>query len=187
VNIDTSRWPAEVAALSPPPNIFISALGTTRSAAGGFQQQYKLEHGVNVELARAARDAGTRVYVLISSGGADKNSIFPYTRMKGEIEEDIKALGFEHTVLLQPGLIAGKREESRPLEAVLRFVAETAGKVHPVLKDSWIQDADVIGKAAVHSGFKALQGDVPVGCEKVWILDREDIIRLGRTEWNDAQ
>lgn len=166
----------------PVPDIFFSSFATTKGAAGGFENQYKIEHGLNVELARTARDAGSKVYVLISSSGANKASSIPYSRMKGDIEEDVKALGFERTVILRPGLIGGQREESRPLEAVVRFVAAGAGKLHSGLKDSWAQDADVIGEAAVNAGLKALAGDVPNGSEKVWVLSGSDIIQHGRKE-----
>ncbi|KAJ9215074.1 hypothetical protein DTO166G4_3331 [Paecilomyces variotii] len=165
VDADTSRWASQLSSLTPPPSIFFSAFGTTRAAAGGFENQYKIEHGLNVEMARAARDAGVKVYVLISSSGASKTSSIPYSRMKG--------------------LISGQREESRPTEAVFRFIAGVAGKVHSALKDTWAQDSDVIAKAAVNAGLKALEGDVPSGNEKVWVLGGSDIIRLGRTEWKD--
>jgi len=179
---DTSKWASQLSALSPVPNIFISSFATTRAAAGGFENQYKIEHGLNVEMARAARDAGTKVYVLVSSSGANKSSSIPYTRMKGDIEEDVKALGFERTVILRPGLIAGQREESRPMEAAARFVAGAFGKLHSGLKDSWAQEADVIGEAAVNAGLKALEGDVPAGSEKVWVLYGSDIIKYGKKQ-----
>ncbi|KAF7587771.1 Protein fmp52, mitochondrial [Aspergillus hancockii] len=184
VTDDTARWMSELSALTPTPSIFFSAFGTTRASAGGFENQYKVEHGLNVELARAARDAGTKVYVLISSSGASKDSSFAYPRMKGEIEEDVKALGFERTVILRPGLISGQRDESRPLEAAFRFVAGFAGKVHSGLKNGWAQDADVIAQAAVTAGLKALEGDVPAGGEKVWILNGSDIIKYGTESKN---
>ena len=131
-------------------------------------------------MARAARDAGTKVYVLISSNGANKTSAIPYSRMKGEIEEDVKALGFERTVILRPGLISGTRGESRPAEAAIRFVASWAGKLHSGLKDGWAQDADVIAQAAVKAGLKALAGDVPAGSEKVWLIEGKSIIHLAK-------
>ncbi|KAL4971129.1 uncharacterized protein BDV14DRAFT_6894 [Aspergillus stella-maris] len=180
VSPDTSKWPSELAGLTPTPSIFISSLATTRAAAGGFENQYKFEHDFNIEMAKAARDAGSKVYVLISSSGADTKSNFAYTRMKGEIEENVKALGFERTVIIRPGLIAGQREESRPAEAVVRFFAGAMGKVHSSLKDGWAQEADVIGKAAVTAGLKALEGDVPAGEEKVWTLFGSDIIKYGK-------
>lgn len=134
-----------------------------------------------MELAKAAKAAGTRVYVLISSAGASKNSMSSYTKMKGEIEEDIKALDFDHTIIVQPGIIAGRREESRPMEAVLRHIAGFAGMISThYLKDPWAQDADVIAKASVSAGLKAVNGEVP---SKVWIVNAADIVRLGRTDW----
>jgi uncharacterized protein YbjT (DUF2867 family) len=137
---------------------------------------------LNVELAKAAKEAGSKVYVLISAAGASKNSKLGYLKMKAEIEEDIKAIGFEHTIIVQPGLIAGRREESRPAEAVMRHVAGFAGMISShYLKDAWAQDADVIAKAAVSAGLKAANGEVP---NRVWVLKAGDIVRLGRTDWN---
>lgn len=182
VNGDTATWAGHLSSLTPTPGIFISAFATTRGAAGGFENQYKIEHGLNIEMARAARDAGTKVYVLISSSGANKSSSMAYVRMKGEIEEDVKALGFERTVILRPGLIAGSREESRPMEAAVRCIASWAGKVHSSLKDSWAQESDVIARAAVNAGVKALEGDVPAGSEKVWTLAGSDIIKFSQED-----
>ncbi|KAF7716049.1 fmp52-like protein, mitochondrial [Penicillium ucsense] len=180
VSDKTETWASQLSALSPTPDIFISSFATTRANAGGFENQYKIEHGLNIELARAARDAGVKVYVLISSANASKDSSIPYTRMKGEIEEDVKALGFDRTVIVRPGLISGTREESRPLEAAVRFIAGWAGKLHSGLKDGWAQDSDVIARAAVTAGLRALEGDVPAGSEKVWRVDGSQIIALGK-------
>lgn len=178
VSDDTSRWASQLSSLTPVPSIFISSFATTRGAAGGFENQYKIEHDLNIEMARAAHDAGTKVYVLISSNGASTTSSIPYTRMKGEIEEHVKEIGFERTVILRPGLIAGQRDESRPMEAAVRFIAGAMGKLHSSLKDSWAQESDAIARAAVNAGLKALNGDVPAGSEKVWILGGSDILRL---------
>lgn len=180
VSDDSSKWSEKLSALTPTPDIFLSAFGTTKAAAGGFENQYKIEHGLNVELARAAHDAGAKVCVLISSTGASKTSSFPYSRMKADIEEDIKALGFERMVILRPGLIAGTRQESRPAEAAIRCIAGWAGKLHSSLKDSWAQEADVIGQAAVKAGLKALKGEVPAGSEKVWLIEGKSIIDIAK-------
>ncbi|OKL55739.1 Protein fmp52-1, mitochondrial [Talaromyces atroroseus] len=182
VESDTSRWAGQISQLSPPPSIFLSALGTTRSQAGGLENQYKLDLGLNIECAKAAREAGAKVYVLLSSSGANSSSMVPYVKLKGQCEEAAKELGFEHTVIVRPGLIVGQREESRPAEAALRFLASSFGKLHSSLKDSWAQDADVIAKAGISAGLKALAGDVPAGSEKVWILEQSDVLRLGREE-----
>lgn len=130
-------------------------------------------------MAKAAKEAGTKVYVLISAVTADTSSMFAYTKMKGQIEEDIKAVDFDHTVILRPGLIGGKREESRPVEAVMRKFATGLGMISPRLKDHWVQDATVIAKAAVSAGLKALNGEVP---SKVWLLTGSEIICEARNQ-----
>jgi uncharacterized protein YbjT (DUF2867 family) len=180
IDADTSQWAQHYKSLSPPPSIFFSALATTRAAAGSFENQYKLEHGVNVEMAKAAKEAGTKVYVMISVTNASTGAMFGYTRMKGQIEEDIKALDFEQTVILQPGLITGKREESRPAEAVVKKIADSLGMINShFLKDGWAQDADVIAKAAVSAGLKALNGEAP---NKVWEINGRNIKRQAQNE-----
>jgi uncharacterized protein YbjT (DUF2867 family) len=169
--------------LSPVPSVLFCGLATTRAAAGGFENQYKLEHDLNIELAKAAKQAGTKIYVLISSGGASPTSMFPYLKIKGEIEEHVKEIGFEHTIILRPGLIFGSREESRPTEAVFRLVAGGLGRLHSSLKDSWTQDASTIANAAISAAIKAKKGEVK---DKVWILELKDIIRLGVKEWKGS-
>lgn len=171
-----------------PPQILFSALATTRAAAGGFEKQYAIEHDLNISLAEAARThptSPTHTYVLISATGGSLTSVFPYTRMKAEIERDILALDFPHTVIVRPGLIGGRREESRPAEAVLRWLADGLGAVSGgKLKDFWTQDAIVIARAAVRAGLKAQKGELP---GKVTILGQSDIMELGRAELTDKE
>lgn len=97
-------------------------MGTTRGQAGGFEAQKKIDLDLNVELAKKAKEAGVKVYVLISASGISTTSMLAYPRMKAELDEAVKALGFEHTVLVKPGLIVGSREDSRPPEVRI-FIA----------------------------------------------------------------
>jgi uncharacterized protein YbjT (DUF2867 family) len=180
VEKDTTKWASHISSLSPSPSVIFSALATTRAAAGGFENQYKIEHDLNIELAKAAKEAGVKTYVLISGAGSNTKSMFPFVRMKGEIEEHIKEIGFEHTVILQPGLIVGKREESRFGESIAQGLASMLGHVHSSLKNSWAQDADVIAKAAVSAAIQVENGEVK---DKVWVLGQSDIMRLGSKEW----
>lgn len=182
VEKDTSKWEALLASSTgSPPQILFSSLATTRGAAGGFDKQYVLEHDLNISLAQAAKShptSPTPTYVLISAASASTGSMFPYTRMKGEIERDILALDFSHTVILRPGLIGGRREESRPAEAVIRWVADALGAISGGrLKDFWTQDADVIGRAAVRAGLRAQRGELT---GKSTILYGKEIMDLGR-------
>jgi uncharacterized protein YbjT (DUF2867 family) len=120
-----------------------------------------------------------KVYVLISTQGANANSYFAYPKMKGELEEKVKTLGFETTIILRPGLLVGDRTESRPTEFAFRKIAGFASLLGNAAKDVWAQDADVVGRAAVAAGLKALEGGQP----KIWQVGQGQIVKLGRTEW----
>jgi len=179
VTADSSEWASKLSSIAPPPSIFFSALGTTRGAAGGVEGQRKIDLELNLSLAEAAKKSGVKVYVLISTGGANANSFLAYPKMKGELEEGVKALGFDTTVILRPGLLIGDRTESRPAEFVAQKIAGFTGLLGQGVKDVWAQDADLVGKAAVLAGLKALEGGQP----KVWQVGQAEIVKLGRTEW----
>lgn len=180
VSTETSQWVSQFSSITPPPSVFFSGLGTTRAAAGGFEKQRLIDYDLNLDLAKAAKAAGVKVYVLISSTSANSKSMVPYSKMKGELEDSVNALGFDHTVILRPGLIVGGREDSRPAEFAVRKLAGLFGALGNAFKDPWAQDADVIAKAAVSAGVQALKGDVE---QKVWVVGQSDIIKLGRTTW----
>ncbi|KAF1850283.1 NAD dependent epimerase/dehydratase family protein-like protein [Cucurbitaria berberidis CBS 394.84] len=173
---DNAQWPSLFPRESKP-KILLSALGTTRAGAGGLEGQRKIDYELNLELAKAAKDAGVETYVLISSGGASSTSMMAYPRLKGELEEAVKALEFKHTVILRPGLIVGERNESRPAEAVIRGIAKGLRSLTPALTNFWAQDASVIARAAVNAGVQCIEGKKEAG---VWELGQADIIALGK-------
>jgi len=141
----------------------------------------KIDYDLNLDLAKAAKAAGTKAYVLISTTGATSSSPFGYTKMKGELEDAVKALDFDHTVIVRPGLLVGNRSEMRYAELALRKIAGVMGSVSGNrLKDFWAQDAEVVAKAAVKAGMDCIDGKES---EKVRVLSQADIVRLGRTEW----
>ncbi len=80
----------------------ISCLGTTLKAAGSKENQWKIEVDYQVEFARLAKENGIVTFSLISSFGANPKAKIFYQRMKGEIEEKIKALHFENLQIFRP-------------------------------------------------------------------------------------
>ena len=184
IEADTTAWASKLGGIAPPPAIVFSALGTSRAEAGSLANQWKIDHNLNVELAKAARAAGTKTFVFISSVGTGSllSRLLPYLRMKIGVEDGIKELGFEHAVIVRPGIILGERKVMKQGEPAARAVVDWTGWIFGQgAKDLLGQDADVIAKAAVHAALLVEQGKVP---EKYWVLDQADIVRLGRTEWN---
>ena len=83
-------------------DVLFSCLGTTLRAAGGQEAQWKVDYTYQLEAAKAARASGVPKYVLVSSIGASSKSKIFYTRMKGALEDAVKALGFLGCFILQP-------------------------------------------------------------------------------------
>jgi uncharacterized protein YbjT (DUF2867 family) len=133
---DTSKWGPLIPTLTPKPSVIFNAVGTTRAAAGGIQNQWKIDHDLCIENAKAAKEAGVTTYVFISSAGTRGllSGYVPYSKMKVGVEEAIRRLGFEQAVILRPGMILGERET--PKAPVLEKVIGSLGRV-----SSWLQDS----------------------------------------------
>lgn len=90
-------------------DVAVSALGTTRKRAGTWEKFADVDRAAVLDFAGAARAAGARHVLAVSSSGADPASRNPYLRLKGEVEQALAALGFERVDILRPGLLLGER------------------------------------------------------------------------------
>lgn len=86
------------------------ALGTTIKVAGSQAAFRAVDFDANLAVARAAKDVGARRVGLVSAMGANAHSSIFYNRVKGELEEALKVLGFEGLVIARPSLLTGDRE-----------------------------------------------------------------------------
>ncbi|KAL2130304.1 hypothetical protein VTI74DRAFT_6654 [Chaetomium olivicolor] len=185
IEADTTAWASKLKAISPVPSTVYSALGTTRAAAGGIANQWKIDHDLNVELARAAKDAGVRNFVFISSAGTSGllSNAVPYSRMKRGVEDTVKELGFETAIIVRPGFILGERETPQQGGPFFMAAVRGLGKLFGQgAQDKLGQEAEVIARAAVQAAKMAEEGKAPA---KYWVLEQSDIVRLGRTEWEN--
>ncbi|MHA4894300.1 NAD(P)H-binding protein [Pedobacter sp. PWIIR3] len=94
-------------------DVMFSCMGTTKSQAGSEAAQYKIDYTYQYNFAAAGATNGVDTYVLVSSAGADPDSRIFYSRMKGELERDVKTLNFSSIYLIQPSLLVGDRDKSR--------------------------------------------------------------------------
>ena len=159
--------------------MLFSGLGTTRAAAGSFDAQRAIDYDLNLELACAAKESGVKVYVLISSGGVSPTSPFPYSKMKGQLEEAVKKLEFPHTVIVKPGLLIGDRKENRPSEAAFRALATGLGKISTHLTSWWTAEDVLVARSAVRAAEQCLEGKREKG---IWLLNQGDLGKLGKDE-----
>ena len=124
VNAPASEWPAAIGLIAP--DAVICALGTTQ-AKSGRAGLAAVDRDLVLDAARAARLAGARQFVLVSSVGADPAARAFYLRIKGEAEAGLRGLGFARLDILRPGLLRGERaQEARPAERIAQALSPLA-------------------------------------------------------------
>lgn len=115
-------------------DMVICALGTTIKAVGGSRDRFRaVDLGIPLTAARIAREQGARHFLLVSALGASVDSRFFYNRVKGELEDELRTLGYRSVTILRPSLLLGDREQRRLGEELAkRFAFLVPGKYRPV-------------------------------------------------------
>ncbi|MBL8953025.1 MAG: NAD(P)H-binding protein [Myxococcaceae bacterium] len=90
-------------------DVAFSALGTTIKQAGSKEVQKKIDLDYQLEFAKAAAKNGVSAYSLCSAASADPRSSRFYSRIKGELDRDVQALGFQRVRIMRPSLLGGDR------------------------------------------------------------------------------
>ena len=104
-------WPGVIASIAP--DIVFCALGTTIAKAGSRNAFRAVDLELVADVAAAAKHAGTRQFILISSTMANAKASGFYLRTKGEAEAAVEAQHFDRLDIIRPGLLRGDREEFR--------------------------------------------------------------------------
>ena len=113
------------------PDAAICATGTTIKKAGSKEAFRSVDHDLPLAFAQRAHQASTQNFALVSAIGASVDSYFFYSRVKGELERDIREIGFRSLTILRPGIIGGKREESRFAEGVALGLSRILAPILP--------------------------------------------------------
>ncbi|MDX5339195.1 MAG: oxidoreductase [Cyclobacteriaceae bacterium] len=90
-----------------------SCLGTTIKVAGSKERFYAVDHDLVIGFGEWAKKLGTSKFLYVSAMGADADSSIFYNKVKGETEDDLKALKFGYLGLFRPSLLLGNRHEFR--------------------------------------------------------------------------
>ena len=122
---DAADWGEAIAAANA--SVIVIALGTTWRAAGRDEAAFRaVDKDLVLASAQAAKSAGVRQCIVVSSVGALASSGNRYLRVKGEVEEALAKLRFERLDILRPGLLRGPRAERRPAERLAMLASPLA-------------------------------------------------------------
>lgn len=147
------------------------ALGTTIKTAGSQAAFRRVDHDYIVAFAKAAKARGAKRLLLVSSIGADPASSVFYSRVKGETEQAVGALGFETLHIFRPGLLIGARAESRPVEALGKIVS-------PVLNALMLGPARAYRSIRAENVARALRAAASTGVTGRQIHTHDSMMRL---------
>lgn len=130
-------------------DVAFSCLGTTLKNAGSKEAQRKVDFDYQYQFAKSARENNVEDYVLVSSYGANPNSKIFYSKMKGELEEEVKNLHFNKITIFQPGMLERKNTD-RTGEVLGARIIKIANKLG-CLESQKPLPTDILAQAMINS------------------------------------
>lgn len=166
--VDFSALPALPAA-----EAAICALGTTIKAAGSQAAFRAVDFDAVLALAQAAKAAGVLRFAVVSALGASAASSNFYSRVKGEMETALKALGFETLLIARPSLLTGDREAlGQPRRGMEHLAMRLSAPLSALVPAAWRPiAAEAVARALLRALAQARPG--------VHVLDNAALHRQG--------
>jgi uncharacterized protein YbjT (DUF2867 family) len=94
-------------------DVIYIAFGTTIKTAGSKENQWKIDVDIPTKVMNFAKRKRVENCVLISSLGVSKKSLFFYSRMKAQLDENAINCGFNKLIIIKPSVLDGNRKEER--------------------------------------------------------------------------
>jgi uncharacterized protein YbjT (DUF2867 family) len=138
---------------------FVSCVGTTMDKAGSREAFRKVDYDLPVGIAALLKNRGCHTAAVLSALGADASSSLFYTSVKGQMEESIKAIGFNSLSIFRPSFIEVERVEDRRGERwVLTLLKIFSVFLVGPLRKFKSQKASVIAGAMVKAVLRKKEG-----------------------------
>jgi uncharacterized protein YbjT (DUF2867 family) len=109
----------------------ICALGTTIRQAGSRAHFRTVDYEYPLAFAKVGRRHGCAHFLVVSALGANPRSRVFYNRVKGELEEALRLVGYPRLTIVRPSLLLGPRAELRLGEEVAKRVTRWLGPLVP--------------------------------------------------------
>ncbi len=130
-------------------------VGSTQKKTPDKDIYRKVDFGIPAIAAKLSKQNKISTFVVISALGAKEDSRIFYNRTKGEMEGAVLEQKIPKTYIFQPSLIAGDREESRPMEAIWKKVMKVGDYfLHGKLKKYQSIHPETIVKAMIYVANK---------------------------------
>ena len=144
------------------------ALGTTIRKAGSQAKFREVDFEYPRHLAELTLAAGATHFSLVSALGASSASRVFYSRVKGELEDALRAMPWPGLALLRPSVIAGDRQESRPVERITEHLLRFAPRAWRPVPARDIAAAMVATALEAGQGTRILESaEIPVAAARL--------------------
>ena len=110
-------------------DILFSALGTTLKDAKSKTKQFEVDYTYQYNLAKISSENNVKILSLVSSSGANENSLFFYLKIKGLLESSVKQLNFENIQIYQPPFLIRQSDVMRSNEKIGIFIFKALNSV----------------------------------------------------------
>lgn len=152
-------------------DVVFSALGTTKSKTPDQDQYRKIDYQYPLDIAFIAQQNGATQYHLVSALGANAQSSIFYSKLKGEVERDLKTIPFKAIHIYKPSLLVGERKEQRSAEG---FMIGLMNVLNPLLigglKKYRSIKIEKVASAMLKQSLKP--------CDGIFTYDSDEIERL---------
>lgn len=134
-------------------------LGTTIKKAGSQDAFRNVDFDYVLGVARAGLRTGATQFLIVTAIGADPASRVFYSRVKGEVEQAVRALPYGSVQIFRPSLLVGDRPEHRLAERIGVPIARAVAPLllGPLRRYRPIRAADV-ARAMVQIAKEAPRG-----------------------------
>ncbi len=104
-------------------DVVFCAIGTTQKKVKGDKEAYrKIDYDITVNAAKICKLNGCEKLVFVSSVGANSKSNNFYLKLKGEIEDAVKAVALKAVQIMRPSVLLGDRKEFRLGEKISKGI-----------------------------------------------------------------
>ncbi len=113
-------------------DVVFCAIGTTQKKVKGDKEAYrKVDYDITVNAAKFCKLNGCETFVFVSSVGANSKSNNFYLKLKGEVEDAVKAIarpddpvgrGLKSVHIMRPSVLLGDRKEYRLGEKISKGI-----------------------------------------------------------------
>ena len=134
-------------------------LGTTIKRAGSKAAFIKVDYTYVVGIAKLALINNAQQFILVTAMGSDEDSIFFYNKVKGQVENEVKKLGYNSIRILRPSLLLGERNEKRFAEKLAIHASSFTNLITDVIAPNYSAvRAEQVAKAMIAAAQRPDKG-----------------------------